>query len=169
VVLATGARQGELLGLRGQDVDLENCSIRIERTLPKVAGEALQQEKKRQNDTRLNAAHWSADFGELVFTNGSGRPMEPSLLGKDLSLELEMAASLLAFTGVPARVAMEVSATARLRQPWTSTPRSTQGSAGGGRVGRFLGHPYACIGMRDQLYPVGSRRTGVDQPRALDN
>jgi integrase len=145
VALATGARQGELLGLRWPDVDLENCSIRIERTLqylpggwralppktrrsrrpvalPKVACQALRQEKERQDDTRLKAAHWSADFGDLVFTNGGGRPVEPSLLGKELRRELEMAglprlrfhdlrhsaASLLAFTGVPARVAMEV-------------------------------------------------------------
>lgn len=67
--------------------------------LDQAACEAVQQEKNRQNDTRLNPPHWSADFGELVFTNGSGRPMEPCLLGKDLRLELEMAASLLAFTG----------------------------------------------------------------------
>src|SRR5437899_2239155 len=78
VALASGCRQGELLGLRWQDVDLENCSIRIERTLqylargwhvlppktprsrrpialPKVACEALRRERKQQTEAQLRA------------------------------------------------------------------------------------------------------------------
>ena len=145
LALATGARQGELLGLRWRDVDLERCSIRIERTLQclrgdwhvlppktarsrrpvalaKVACEALQREKKRQAEVRLMSKGWSEEFGDLVFTNDDGQPLTARRLGRELRPELNRAglpqmrfhdlrhstASLLAFAGVPARVAMEV-------------------------------------------------------------
>jgi hypothetical protein len=145
LALATGARQGELLGLRWRDVDLERCSIRIECTLQyldgswhvlppktarsrrpvalaKVACEALGKEKKRQAEARLIAKGWFEEFGDLVFTNDEGNPLTARRLGRELRPELKRAglpqmrfhdlrhstASLLAFAGVPARVAMEV-------------------------------------------------------------
>jgi integrase len=90
--------------------------------LPQVACEALQRERKQQEAVRVKSTQWSHDFGDLVFTNDRGLPLDASQLGKELRRELEMAglpclpfhdlrrsaASLLAFSGVPARVAMEV-------------------------------------------------------------
>ncbi len=114
MALATGARQGELLGLRWRDVDLERCSIRIERTLqclrgdwhvlppktarsrrpvalPKVACEALQREKKRQAEGRLMSKGWFEEFGDLVFTNDDGQPLTARRLGRELRPELKRA------------------------------------------------------------------------------
>jgi len=145
VALASGCRQGELLGLRWQDVDLDKGSIRIERTLqyiargwhvlppktprsrrpialPKVACEALRREKREQAEARLKADKWSDEFEDLVFTNDQGGPLVAYRLSPALQRELYRAglpalrfhdlrhstASLLAFAGVPARVAMEV-------------------------------------------------------------
>jgi integrase len=145
VALASGCRQGELLGLRWQDVDLENCSIHIERTLqylgggwhvlppktarsrrpialPKVACEALRRERKQQTEAHLKAESWGDEFGDLVFTDDRGGPLTAYRLSPQLQRELARAglpplrfhdlrhstASLLAFAGVPARVAMEV-------------------------------------------------------------
>jgi integrase len=98
VALAVGLRQGEALGLRWQDVDLESGTLtvrvaleradgrfrlaepktkRSRRTiaLPDVAIRALKAHRTRQSQERLLAgAEWRDAWG-LVFTNPSGAPL----------------------------------------------------------------------------------------------
>lgn len=99
VALASGARQGELFGLRWTDVDLERGTIRIARTLsrgvsewaftePKTATsrrtvsvgtaatDALRAHKRRQAAERLRMGEAWQDMG-LVFTTEIGTPLSP--------------------------------------------------------------------------------------------
>ncbi len=146
VALTTGCRQGELLGLTWVDVDLEAGTIRIARTLqynqaggfdvlpPKtrrstrtlalamVARDALKQHQDRQAEVRRRSETWDQRYGDLVFTDGRGRPLLAPNISKRLRSHLEDKklpvirfhdlrhgfASLLLAQGVAARVAMEV-------------------------------------------------------------
>lgn len=101
VALALGLRQGEALGLRWQDVDLDTGLLRVRQALKRVKGkgivfgkpkslrsirdivipdqllEQLKAHRKAQTAERLAAgSHW-ADVG-LVFTRKNGTPIEPS-------------------------------------------------------------------------------------------
>lgn len=99
VAVALGLRQGEVLGLRWQDVDLERRTLRVavalqavrgtlqlvppkttrsSRTLPlpAVVGAALQAQRVRQMEERLLAgARWQ-EHG-LIFTTRVGTPIHP--------------------------------------------------------------------------------------------
>ncbi|MDQ3437559.1 MAG: site-specific integrase [Actinomycetota bacterium] len=98
----TGMRQGELLGLHWEDVDLEAGALRVRRALaqtndgpvltaPKgaksrrrikltgAAVEALKRHKAAQNAERLRFGGLWEDRG-LVFPNRTGRFLSPSLL-----------------------------------------------------------------------------------------
>lgn len=102
VALALGLRQGEALGLRWSDVDLQTGDIQIRQTLMRVTGQGivfgepksekskrgirlpaslharLKQHRKEQNARRLElGSHWT-DSG-LVFTLEDGRPLDPSV------------------------------------------------------------------------------------------
>lgn len=102
VALAIGLRQGEALGLRWDDVDLETGEIQIRQTLMRLTGQGIvfgapKSEKSRrgialppslherlkahrieQNERRLElGSHWT-DSG-LVFTLEDGRPLDPSV------------------------------------------------------------------------------------------
>jgi integrase len=100
VALTTGARQGELLGLRWQDVDLVKGSLSIRQSLAMLDGKpviqapksraavrtiglpietvaALKAHKARQNEERLKAGPAWADH-DLVFTTPTGNPIHPS-------------------------------------------------------------------------------------------
>lgn len=102
VALALGLRQGEALGLRWEDVDLEAGEIQVRQTLMRVTGqgiifgtpksdksrrgialppslhERLKTHRKEQNEKRLElGSHWT-DSG-LVFTLEDGRPLDPSV------------------------------------------------------------------------------------------
>jgi len=102
VALAMGLRQGEALGLRWDDIDLENGILRVRQTLMRVSGRglvfgtpksaksrrdlsvppslviALKEHRKAQIARRLEAGdHWT-DSG-LVFTRDDGRPIDPSV------------------------------------------------------------------------------------------
>ena len=103
LALTTGLRQGELLALRWQDVDLGDGSLRVVGTLyrsskglltiaePKTAGsrrqvtlgslavDALARQKDNQAAQRLLCGAAWEDHG-LVFTNELGRPMEATNL-----------------------------------------------------------------------------------------
>lgn len=95
VAVHTGLRQGELLGLRWADVDLDAGTISVQRSLdadgtfnpPKrdksrrtvrltaQAVEALRSHKAAQNEERLRLGSLWEDQG-LVFPNTVGRPMD---------------------------------------------------------------------------------------------
>ena len=107
-VLATGARQGEGLGLCWEDVDLEDGKVFIRRELQYLKGawhvlppktrkserpiplanaarEALERQRALQAELRLRAGPtWSRDFGNLVFATELGGPLDPSNLRRRL-------------------------------------------------------------------------------------
>src|ERR1700674_338361 len=117
VLLATtGLREGEALGLRWSDVDMEKATLVVRRALqrhgtaglvmvePKTAGsrrtihlsriavQALVEHRARQREMRLVAgAAWRTDFGDLVFCARTGMPMASSWLNKVFKRELAKA------------------------------------------------------------------------------
>jgi integrase len=98
LALGTGARRGELLGLRWQDVDLDQRRICIQRALSVVDGvprllatktskrrtlsvapsvvDALRHHQHLQERHRRDAADWPDRWG-LVFTDEDGAPIDP--------------------------------------------------------------------------------------------
>jgi integrase len=98
LAVTSGMRQGELLGLRWQDLDLDRAIITVRSTMQRIDGEwrfmepksqksrrqivvalvaveALKRHRAQQNAERLQTgANWQ-DWG-LVFANEIGRPME---------------------------------------------------------------------------------------------
>ncbi|MHB1940786.1 MAG: tyrosine-type recombinase/integrase [Candidatus Dormibacteria bacterium] len=99
LALATGARQGELLGLRWDDFDPEHGELRISRTLQRVRGAwvvgepktsrsrrtlllppvaiaALARQRAQQLTDRLSAGPGWQDTDGLIFTTATGAPRE---------------------------------------------------------------------------------------------
>jgi integrase len=100
LALSTGLRQGELLGLKWEDLSLDSAELRVNHALqryggalhlvppktarsrrsvpiPALAIEALRVHRAKQRDARLLAgARWH-ETG-LVFTTKSGTPIEPT-------------------------------------------------------------------------------------------
>lgn len=99
LALATGARQGELLGLRWDDYSPETKELRISRTLQRLRGEwvvgetktarsrrtlilppvavaALTRQRTQQLTDRLSAGPGWQDSGGLIFTTATGAPRE---------------------------------------------------------------------------------------------
>ena len=98
LAVTTGLRQGELLGLKWQDVDLEAGQLQVRRTIARVNGQgfveqepksarsrrsialaplavnALDRHHTRQLEKRLKALVWEEN--DLVFANEVGRPIE---------------------------------------------------------------------------------------------
>jgi integrase len=97
VAVHAGLRQGELLGLKWTDVDLEAGKLSVRRSLKvtddgldfgspknnasrrsvplnKTAVSALKAHRVRQNEERLRAAKWQDT--DLVFPNRVGKPMD---------------------------------------------------------------------------------------------
>jgi integrase len=103
LALGTGARRGELLGLRWQDVDLDEGRICIQRALSVVDGvprllatktakrrtlsvaesvvAALRCHKRMQQRWHRDAADWRDRWG-LVFTDEVGAPVDPMRVTK---------------------------------------------------------------------------------------
>jgi integrase len=99
LALTTGMRQGELLGLKWEDLDLVQGTVQIRRTITRLRGEgfvttepktaksrrkvhlaqlaieALRRHRVRQNEARLAAGPAWDDQG-WVFCNTVGRPIE---------------------------------------------------------------------------------------------
>lgn len=98
----TGLRQGELLGLRWTDVDLDAGTLRVRHTLQRIDGAwqfvepktrrsartlslpasvvaALRMQKDRQGFERKTAGQLWQDWN-LIFTTPKGTPLEPSNL-----------------------------------------------------------------------------------------
>ena len=101
LALHTGMRQGELLGLKWDDVDLDNATIRVRRTLTRHGGkvalgepktresrrtfrlthkvvEALRSHRTRQLEEKLRARVY--DDSGLVFAGEGGNLINPSNL-----------------------------------------------------------------------------------------
>jgi len=100
VAIASGLRQGELLGLRWEDVDFDAGTLTVRYTLQRVEGRpqlmepktplsrrtvtlpasavgALRSQRRRQLEARLLAGDGWQDWN-LVFTSAIGTPLEPS-------------------------------------------------------------------------------------------
>lgn len=116
VAIAEGLRQGELLGLKWQDVDTKAGQLRIVRSLQVVEGgpafietktyrsrraiqlsqtgiHALQAQRDLQKRERdIAGSRWqrdaTSDFRDLVFTNGRGAPMDGSSVTKTFQRRL---------------------------------------------------------------------------------
>ena len=98
LAVGTGARRGELLGLRWRDVDLEAATVEIRRSLSRTDGivrllatktanrrvlalgqsvvEAVQRHGREQEQRRAAAERWDNQWG-LVFTDDEGAPVQP--------------------------------------------------------------------------------------------
>ncbi len=118
VALALGIRQGEALGLRWRDVDLDGGAIRISKQLQRVDGKqtlvepktaksrrtislpdeivaVLKAHRVRQLEERLQAGdRWQGEDWGLVFASPIGTPLEPSNILKQYK-------ALLAKAGLP--------------------------------------------------------------------
>jgi integrase len=103
LAFVTGARRGELLGLRWQDVDLEGAALHIQQTAQRIAGQGivfrqpktrlsrrsialsvdavalLRSHRAKQAAAKLLAGSAYQDYG-LVFATGLGTPIEPGNL-----------------------------------------------------------------------------------------
>ncbi|MEJ7843700.1 MAG: site-specific integrase [Rubrobacter sp.] len=104
LAVTTGMRQGELLALRWQDVDLENATVSVRRTLTRDGGRVVIGEPKTKKSRRSISltpravealgAHLERQLGEiqilgdryedrgLLFATDTGGPINPSNLRK---------------------------------------------------------------------------------------
>lgn len=114
MALLTGARRGELLALRWQDVDLKRGTIQIERTAERIRGQGvvftepktaksrrmiplpasavdlLKQHRKQQLEERLHAGEFYEDHG-LVFARPNGAPWNPDHVTQHFAVVLNRA------------------------------------------------------------------------------
>jgi integrase len=97
VAVHTGLRQGELLGLRWEDVDLVQNKVHVRHALQRTGGcyqlvepkssssrrvvpltqpavEALVEERRAQREAQLRAKRWRPPIADLCFTTGTGQP-----------------------------------------------------------------------------------------------
>jgi integrase len=112
LALATGARQGELLGLRWEDVDLEAGRLAIRHTLSRIDGSlgdpktargrrtvplppfvvtSLREHRRRQLEQRLAAGRRWVDGG-FVFTTRTGTALHSKNVLRAFQAALERAA-----------------------------------------------------------------------------
>ena len=101
LMLATGLREGEAIGLKWPDLNLDANTLRVQRVLQRVQGEwlfkepktqrsrrtislpepvakALRQHRTNQLKERLRLGHTWEDLHGLVFTKESGSPLTPT-------------------------------------------------------------------------------------------
>jgi len=113
IALTMGLRQGEVLGLRWQDIDLENADLRVTKQLQRVDGKlqlvapktarsrrmlavpastvrSLRKHRDRQLQEKAEAGKGWVETG-LVFTNAQGNPIDASLVSKQFHQHLERA------------------------------------------------------------------------------
>lgn len=86
--LATGLRRGELLGLKWEDIDLEQGSLRVRRQIARIDGEIVEAPLKTKNSYRtlplaegtvaiLNEQKKKAGHSPWVFPSPTGSPLSP--------------------------------------------------------------------------------------------
>src|ERR1700674_4485839 len=113
IALTMGLRQGEVLGLRWQDIDLETADLRVNKQLQRVDGKlqlvapktsrsrrmlavpastvrSLSERRDRQLQEKAEAGKRWVETG-LVFTNAQGNPIDASLISKQFHQHLERA------------------------------------------------------------------------------
>ena len=113
IALTMGLRQGEVLGLRWQDIDLETADLRVNKQLQRVDGKlqlvapktsrsrrmlavpastmrSLREHRDRQLQEKAEAGKRWVETG-LVFTNAQGNPIDASLVSKQFHQHLERA------------------------------------------------------------------------------
>ena len=113
IALTMGLRQGEVLGLRWQDIDLETADLRVTKQLQRVDGKlqlvapktarsrrmlavpastvrSLREHRDRQLQEKAEVGKRWVETG-LVFTNAQGNPLDASLLSKQFHQHLERA------------------------------------------------------------------------------
>ncbi len=112
LALATGMRQGEILGLRWSDYEPDRRRLRVERVLQRLRGEwlfpepktvrsrrvlacsdlavaALNRQRKLQAGDRLRAgAAWDDRWGDLLFTGPTGKPRQSAAVTHHLLAHL---------------------------------------------------------------------------------
>jgi integrase len=103
VAMHTGLRQGELLGLRWEDIDLEQRKLHVRHALQRLArnyqlvetksassrrvvpltpaaAEALHDERREQREAQLRAKLWRTPIADLCFTTTTGKPRNGSAI-----------------------------------------------------------------------------------------
>jgi integrase len=106
IALATGMRRGELLALLWEDVDFDNATLKVVRSLeesdkglrfkapktkpwatgntpPPTAVEVLWAHRVRQLELRMALGQGKAERGGLVFCTAAGEPLSPDDLSRD--------------------------------------------------------------------------------------
>lgn len=101
--LATGLRRGELLGLKWQDVDLDNGIIHVRRQVGRINGKVQEAPLKTKNayrnisigadavDILRQKKEKDGNFSEYVFPSPTGGPMSPDSVLHMLHRVLERA------------------------------------------------------------------------------
>ena len=88
IELATGLRRGELLGLKWEDLDWEQCTLRVQRQVSRINGEVVEAPLKTKNSYRtislggdavgiLNEQRKKCGGSEYVFPSPTGGPISP--------------------------------------------------------------------------------------------
>jgi integrase len=111
VALGTGMRRGEILACRWGDVDLENATLRVERSLEETAAglrfkgpktrcgrrlislpanvvEVLRAHRRERIEFRLALGIGRLGSDDLVFATPEGAPMSPDKLSRDWGLAM---------------------------------------------------------------------------------
>lgn len=102
IELATGLRRGELLGLKWQDIDMVNGTIRVQRQVARIDGEIVEAPLKTKNSYRnvsigpdaievLKEQKKKAGDSEYVFPSPNGGPISPDSVLNMLHRVLERA------------------------------------------------------------------------------
>ncbi len=112
VLLTTGMRRGECLGLRWRDLDWQAGKVRIAQQVTAVKGQivvgelktpkarrgvtlapsclaALKEHRTAQLESRLKAANW--EDHDLIFCTSHGKPIHPRNIGRTLDRLCEVA------------------------------------------------------------------------------
>ena len=88
IELATGLRRGELLGLKWEDLDLEQGTLRVQRQVSRINGEVVEAPLKTKNSYRtislgtdavgiLKEQRKKCGSSEYVFPSPTGGPISP--------------------------------------------------------------------------------------------